>query len=89
MKIPIQKDRKGFVTTLSGRSLRPPVCSCPLKCRSQEEMKRWHGTPDAFTDSLADAVGEGIVSFAEAERANLIYREEWAQAPEKTEVDKS
>jgi hypothetical protein len=46
-----------------------------------------HGDPEQFADSLANALGE--ISFEEAERANLKYREEWANAPEKTEVDKS
>jgi len=74
------------VTHIEGRLLRPVVCSCVYECRSREEMRIRHGDPEQFANALADALGE--ISFAEAERANLRYRKEWASAPEKTEVDK-
>jgi hypothetical protein len=73
---------------IKGRSLRPSVCSCEHGCVSREEMAKRHGSPDKFLRSLVKAFGDGYVSFAEAEFANLKYREEWAAAPEKTEVGK-
>jgi len=73
---------------IRGRSLRPPVCSCEYGCVSREEMRERHGDRDGFLESLVKAFEDGYVSFAEAETANLKYREEWAAAPEKTEIEK-
>lgn len=75
--------------SVGGRLLRPGVCSCLQGCRSREEMRERHGDPDKFLDSLTRAFHAGDISFDEAERANLKYRAEWREAPEKTQVDKS
>ena len=74
--------------SVAGRLLRPGVCSCSFGCRSREEMRRQHGDPDRFLDALTRAFHAGDISFDEAERANLRYREEWHEAPERTAVDK-
>ncbi len=73
---------------IEGYPLRPPCCCCTFGCRSREEMRARHGTPDEFVDALSEAVGDGVISFSEAERANLMYRGEWNDAPETTEINK-
>lgn len=73
---------------VEGRSLRPVTCSCYLGCRSREEMRARHGDPEAFLVSLERAFQAGDISFHEAERANLKYRAEWHEAPERAAVDK-
>ena len=75
--------------SVAGRPLRPGVCSCSRGCRSRAEMRQQHGDPDKFLDSLTRAFHAGDISFNEAERANLRYREEYRDAPEHTQVDKS
>lgn len=75
--------------SVAGRPLRPGVCSCSHGCRSRAEMRERHGDPDKFLDSLTRAFHAGDISFNEAERANLRYRAEWHEAPERTEVAKS
>lgn len=73
---------------ISGRSLRPPVCSCLSGCCSREEMLSKHGTPTEFEEKLADAIGDGMISPREAQVANFRYREEWERAPKTTKVEK-
>ena len=73
---------------IRGRSLRPPVCSCLAGCVSKQEMRARHGDPEEFLEALTKAFEAGDVSFDEAERANLMYRAEWGEAPETTEVEK-
>lgn len=73
---------------VAGRSLRTRVCSCALGCCSREEMRERHGDPERFLTALEEAFEDGFISFDEAERANLRYRAEWAEAPECTEVQK-
>lgn len=52
-------------------------------------MRQQHGDPERFLGALTDAFEAGMISFAEAERANLKYRAEWHEAPEKGWVEKS
>jgi len=73
---------------IEGRTLRPSACSCVLGCRSREEMRARHGDPEQFLASLERAFQDGFISFAETESANLRYRAEWDEAPERTEVAK-
>jgi hypothetical protein len=75
--------------SIAGRLLRPQLCSCTFGCRSREEMRERHGDPDQFLDALTHAFKDGDISFGEAERANIRYRAEWREAPERTAVDKS
>jgi hypothetical protein len=77
-----------LIEEVAGRLLRPRACSCDLGCRSRDEMRALHGDPEAFLASLERAFENGLITFAEAERANLRYRAEWAKAPENTEVDR-
>ena len=74
--------------SINDRLLRPKVCSCTYGCRSPEEMRRQHGDPEAFLEALSNAFTAGTITFGEAERANLKYRAEWHEAPERTQVDK-
>jgi hypothetical protein len=74
--------------SVAGRPLRPGVCSCAFGCRSREEMRARHGDPEQFLGALTRAFDAGDISFNEAERANLKYRAEWHEAPERTAVDK-
>ena len=74
--------------SVAGRPLRPGVCSCARGCRSRAEMRVQHGDPDKFLGALTLAFRAGGISFNEAERANLRYRAEWHEAPERTAVDK-
>jgi hypothetical protein len=52
-------------------------------------MRQQHGDPDKFLDALTRAFEAGDISFDEAERANLRYRAEWLEAPERTTVTRS
>ena len=80
---PVDSDHR-----IEGRSMRPVICSCYLGCRSREEMRARHGDPEAFLASLELAFQAGDITFHEAERANLKYRAEWHNAPERAAVDK-
>lgn len=69
---------------VAGWTVQPPTkpdfaCSCPKRCRSREEMRLAHGTPDDFIAAVWRAHGE--ISTAEAHEAIAKYQREYSEAP--------
>lgn len=60
--------------------LRDHMCSCAAGCRSREEMRRRHGTPEEFAEAVRRAVGE--ISLDEASAAIARYEAEYGAAKE-------
>lgn len=58
-----------------------PQC-CKHNCRTKAEMRKLHGTPEAFWADLMVAYADLFITMPEAERAAQRYREVYLQAPE-------
>lgn len=55
------------------------VCSCPKHCPDRAEMRRRHGTPNAFETAIFVAIGDWI-SVTEVQAAIAKYRSEYDAA---------
>ena len=63
----------------------PHFCSCHHGCRSREEMRKRHGTPDKHAINVYAAV-PSFISVTEANAGIARYRAEYDAAPESAEV---
>ena len=55
---------------------------CEQDCRTQQEMRERHGTPESFRAAIRVAYEDLFITLAEAQAAAQHYRDVYAAAPE-------